>query len=316
MAPKVLITPRSFREGGEAPFALLREAGLAIEENATGKTLDEDAMCARCADADGLLVGIDPVTRRVMEASPKLRAISKYGAGLDNIDLAAAKERGILVRAAVGTNARSVAELAVGLMFALARHLVPAGATTKAGGWGRTRGVELQGRTLGILGLGSIGREVARMARGLGMRIVGFDPAVAPDAPFLAELGVSLAPRADVIREADVLTLHLPLLPETRHVVDAAALASMKPGALLVNTARGELVDEEALLAALVEKRLGGAASDVFSQEPPAAGHPLLALDHFVLTPHIGAYTVEATRRMAETAARNLVEMLAEAGVR
>lgn len=308
---KVLITPRSFREGGDAPFRTLREAGLEIVENATGRTLDEDAMAERCADVEGLLVGIDPVTRRVLEAAPRLRAISKYGAGLDNVDLVAAKELGIEVRAAVGTNARSVAELAVGLMFALARHLVPAGATTKAGGWGRARGVELQGRTLGILGLGSIGREVATMAHGLGMRIVGFDPMVGPDAPFLAESGIELASREEVLRAADVLTLHLPLLEETRRLIGAGALAAMKPNALLINTARGELVDEDALLAALREKRIAGAASDVFSKEPPDAGHPLLALDTFVLTPHIGAYTVEANRRMAEVSARNLVAMLA-----
>ena len=307
---KILITPRSFRESGEAPLELLRGRGFEIVENTTGKTLDEAQMCALCADVDGLLVGIDPVTRRVLDSAPRLRAISKYGAGLDNVDLAAAAERGVQVRAAVGTNARSVAELAVGLMFAMARHLVPSGATTKTGGWGRTRGVELQGRTLGILGLGSIGREVAKMARGIGMDVLAYDPVVDPSSPFLAEHGVRLADRADVIRAADFLTLHLPLLDTTRGMMDAATLATMKPTAVLINTSRGELVDETALLDALTGKRLGGAASDVFSKEPPSADHPLLKLDNFVLTPHIGAYTQEANRRMAEVSAANLAEML------
>jgi D-3-phosphoglycerate dehydrogenase len=307
---KILITPRSFRESGEAPLRFLREKGFEIVENSTGKTLDEAQMCALCADIEGLVVGIDPVTRKVLESAPKLRAISKYGAGLDNVDLVAAAERGVQVRAAVGTNARSVAELAIGLMFAMARHLVPAGATTKAGGWGRTRGVELQGRTLGILGLGSIGREVAKMAHGLGMQVLAYDPVVEPTAPFLVEHGIQLADRAEVIRGADFLTLHLPLLDSTRSMMDAVTLATMKPTAVLINTSRGELVDEAALLDALTNRRLGGAASDVFSKEPPAADHPLLKLDNFLLTPHIGAYTLEANRRMAEVSAANLAEML------
>ena len=148
------------------------------------------------------------------------------------------------------------------------------------------------------------------MGHGLGMRIVAFDPVVEPGAAFLAESGISLATREDVMQAADFLTLHLPLLDSTRNLIDAAALSALKPGAVLINTARGELVDEEALLEALRSKRLGGAASDVFSKEPPDAGHPLLAFDNFVLTPHIGAYTVEANRRMAEVSAQNLVDLL------
>ena len=308
---KVLITPRSFRESGETPFRILREKGYELVENTTGKTLDEERMMELCADVEGLIVGIDPVTRKVLEHAPKLRAISKYGAGLDNIDLAAAAERGVQVRAAVGTNARSVAELAIALTFAMARNLVPAATTTRSGGWGRVRGVELQGRTMGILGLGSIGREVARMAHGLGMSVMAYDPVVEPGASFLSEFGTVLAGRDEVVKRADFLSLHLPLLDATKHTIDAGTLAMMKPTAVLINTARGELVDEEALYEALSNHRLGGAASDVFSKEPPGE-HPLLKLDTFVLTPHIGAYTLEANRRMAEVSAMNLTEMIEE----
>ena len=307
--PKVVITPRSFCEAGDGPQRLIRDAGYEIVENTTGKTLTESQMAELCADAVGLLVGIDPVSRRVLEDAPNLRAISKYGAGLDNVDLDAAKQLGIAVDRAAGTNAESVAELAVGLMFALARNLLPAAINTKSGGWARARGVELKGKTAGILGLGSIGRETARMARGLGMDVVGYDPMVTGGEAFVRELGIALKSRDEVIREAHFLSLHLPLLDDTRLLINRDTLGMMRPGAYLVNTSRGELVDEAALLEALRSGHLAGAASDVFSQEPPGQ-HPLLALDTFILTPHIGAYTSEANRRMAKVAAENLVRML------
>lgn len=306
---RIVITPRSFREAGEDLGQRMRVAGYEVVQNATGKTLDEEQMREFCADADGLLVGIDPVTRRVLEGAPRLKAISKYGAGLDNVDLAAAEELGIKVERAAGTNAVSVAELTVGLFFALARGIVPAASSVKNGGWARTRGVELLGKTAGVLGLGNIGRETARMAKGLGMRVAGYDPVVSAGDAGLAKLDVELLGMEEVIQSADFLTLHLPLTDGTKGLMGEDRLKMMKPTAFLVNTSRGELVDEEALLDALRSGRLAGAASDVFSKEPPGS-HPLLALDSFILTPHIGAYTAEATRRMAETAVENLLKMM------
>lgn len=295
---RIAITPKSFREAGDGPILRLTEAGFDVTENTTGKTLSEEQMSEFCADSDGLLVGIDPVTRRVMESSPRLKAISKYGAGLDNIDLVAAGELGILVERAAGVNARSVAELAIGLFFALARNLVPASIGVKSGSWERTKGVELAGRTAGILGLGSIGRETAKMARGLGMKVVACDPLICEKDSFINEQEIALRGMNEVIRDADFLTLHLPMTDDTRQMINSETFKMMKPTAFLVNTSRGELVDEEILFEALRSGKLAGAASDVFSKEPPGQC-PLLALDRFILTPHIGAYTQEANLRMA-----------------
>lgn len=310
---KILITPKSFRDAGEIPYRILKEHGLEITENNTGKTLDEEQMAELCADVEGLLVGIDPVSRRVIENAPRLKAISKYGAGLDNIDLEAAKDFGIEVRRAAGTNAVSVAELSIGLMFALARNIVPLSLNTRKGGWNRTRGVEITGKTLGIIGLGNIGREVARMAHGLGMDILGYDPFVDTGTDFIRDYDITVTSLEDVFRGSDFVTLHLPLTGDTKYMVGHDAFALMRPSACLINTARGELVDENAMYEALCSGTIAGAASDVFSSEPPGDS-PLMKLDNFILTPHIGAYTVEANRKMAEVSALNLVQMLGKGG--
>lgn len=306
---KIAITPRSFPEAGAPALQWLREKGYDIELNTTGKVLDETGMARFCNGAEGLIVGIDPVTVAVMDANPQLRVISKYGAGLDNIDLKAASDRGIQVMNAGSANALSVAELAVGLFFGLARCIQFAVASTKAGGWARKKGIELFGKTVGIVGLGNIGREVARIARGIGMNAVAYDPYVMPDSPAVAALGIDLKPLGEVLSVADFVTLHLPATDETRHIINRDTLRLMKLSACLVNTSRGELVDEEALYEALTQGVIAGAASDVFSKEPPGS-HPLLALDNFILTSHIGAYTGEANRRMAETAVGNILNML------
>lgn len=308
---KVLITPRSFRQAGDFTFKLLNENGFEVIENTTGKTLSEEQMIELCADVDGLLVGIDPVTERVMKNSPKLKAISKYGAGLDNIDIDAAKSLNIKIDRAAGTNAVSVAELAVGLFFTLARNIVPVSLSTKQGGWERFRGVEITGKTVGIVGLGMIGQEVARMTSGLGMKILAYDPFVDTESDFIKEYNIEIKELNELISSADFLTLHLPLTDSTRFMINTDVLSSMKNTAFIVNTARGELVDEEALYKALSEGSIAGAASDVFSIEPPG-DHPLVKMNNFVLTSHIGAYTAEANIRMAQVATENLIRMLKE----
>lgn len=306
---KVLITPRSFRQAGDFTFKLLKENGFEVVENTTGKTLTEEQMIELCSDADGLLVGIDPVTERVMKNSPKLKAISKYGAGLDNIDLDAAKKLNIKVDRAAGTNAVSVAELAVGLFFTLARNIVPVSMSTKQGGWERFRGVEITGKTVGIVGLGNIGREVARMTSGFGMKILAYDPFVDPQSDFIKKYNIQITGLDELFPQADFITLHLPLTDETRLMINTEVLNSMKKSAYIVNTSRGELVDEEALYKALTEGKIAGAASDVFSKEPPG-DHPLVKLNNFVLTSHIGAFTEEANIKMARVSTENLIRML------
>jgi len=308
---KVLITPRSFRQAGDFTFKLLKENGFEVIENTTGKILSEEQMIELCSDVDGLLVGIDPVTERVMKNSPKLKAISKYGAGLDNIDLDAAAKFNIKVDRAAGTNAVSVAELAVGLFFTLARSIVPVSMSTKQGGWDRFRGVEITGKTVGIIGLGNIGREVARMTYGLGMKILGYDPFIDSGSDFIKKYNIKLTSLDELFPQADFITLHLPLTDDSKLMINPDVLNSMKKTAYIVNTSRGELIDEDALYEALSEGKIAGAASDVFSKEPPG-DHPLVKLNNFVLTSHIGAYTGEANIKMAKVSTENLIRMLNE----
>lgn len=310
---KILITPKSFRQSGNRAFDILRAEGFDIVENLTGKTLSEEQMIEYCADVDGVIVGIDPMTEKVLKSAKNLKAISKYGVGLDNIDLKTAEKLGIKVEKAAGTNSVSVAELAIGLFFALARNIPAISNITKKGGWDRIRGTELAGKTVGIVGFGSIGKEVARIAAGIGMSVLIYDPYVNPcdegTAEFCAGISARITSLEKVITDSDFITLHAPLNDETRHMINKERLLKMKPTAYLVNTARGGLVDEDALYEALKNNRIAGAAQDVLSKEPPV-DCKLLKLDNFILTSHIGGYTAEAIERMAVKSAENLVKML------
>lgn len=308
---KILITPRSFSKAKDKADELLRDyEEIEIIENNTGQTLSEDQMVELCADIDGIIVGIDPMNERVLKSAKNLKAISKYGAGLDNIDLDVAKELGIEVDRAVATNATSVAEVAIGHMFAISRNIVPAAHSVKTGGWdrGENAGRELFGKTVGIVGLGAIGREVARMAGGIGMDIIAYDPYF-EDSDFVAEHGISMVELEEIFKSSDFITLHSPLTDETEHMINKDTLSQMKSSAYIINTSRGGLVDEDALYDALVDGTIAGAAQDVFSKEP-AGEHKLLTLPNFVLTPHIGAYTKEATERMVLQSTQNLIRML------
>jgi len=226
---------------------------------------------------------------------------------VDSVDLAAAKERGILVTNTPGANSVSVAELAVGLMLALARNLVTATQATKAGQWPRLNGISLESKTVGILGFGSIGKHVARRLSGFDCTILAYDP-VLPEGQ--GDYGVQFLTQNEVVGQADFLTLHCPLGEQNRGMVNREFLARMKPGAFLINTARGELVDEEALLQALQEGRLSGAALDVFARQPPDPHNPLLALPQVIATPHTGAHSDSATNSMGWGALVNCLAVL------
>jgi phosphoglycerate dehydrogenase-like enzyme len=220
--------------------------------------------------------------------------VARYGVGVDRVDLEAARRHGVVVTTTPGANANAVAELTIALLFATARPF-----TCRAGEWKPQRGIELAGRTLGLVGLGRIGSLVAEKARGLGMRVLAHDPYVAGT--------VSLE---EVQAAADFVSLHAPLTEQTRGLVDAAFLGRLKPGCALVNTARGELVDEQALLQALDDGRLRAAALDVLAQEPPAPDHPLLRRDDVIVTPHMGPHTAEATAAMGRIALEELLAVL------
>lgn len=306
---KILVTPRSFVQSGEKALQLLRDEGFQLVLNESGKTYTEEEMIGQCSDIDGIIVGIDPMTEQVIQSASRLKAISKYGAGLDNIDTETAKRRGIRVDRAAGTNATSVAELAVGLFFSLARSIPYVSASTKNGGWGRRRGVELSGKTIGIIGMGNIGKEVARMSHGLGMSVIAYDPYIHAGDEAVRQYSVRMQELPEIYENADFISLHLPLTEETRHMICKESLERMKSTAFLVNTSRGELVDEDALYEALKDGVIAGAAEDVFSKEPPEDA-PLLTLDNFYLTSHVGAFTKEANEKMAMVSAMNLIRML------
>lgn len=273
---------------------------------------DRAALLARLADVDGVMVrNMTTVDRAFLEAAPRLRVIGRIGVGLDNLDLRAISERGIVVCYPPEENAVSVAEHVFALLLSLARHIPAADRCVREGRWDRSRhiGIELAGRTLGILGLGRIGFRVAVRARAFGMRVLAYDPYLVPQHPAVTETGSELAPLEEVLTRSDVVTLHLPLTEETRHLIDAERLGRMKPGSLLINTSRGPAVDERALYEALVSGHLGGAALDVREQEPPGES-PLHTLPNVLLTPHIASWTEESLHRVISTVAADVDRVL------
>jgi len=269
----------------------------------------EDAMVHACADASAILARLGTVSARVIENAPRLRIISRHGVGVDAVDLSAATRRGIVVTTTGAENATAVAEYTFALLLALARKLAVADGGMRNGEWSRDNlvGMELEGRTLGIVGLGAIGRRVARQAAGFGMRVLAFDPNVADaEAP-----GVELTTFDDLLARSDIVTLHTRLTAETTRQIDARALARMKPGAFLVNTARGEAIDEEALTEALLSGALGGAALDTYEREPLPSDSPLRRLSNVVLSPHVAGQTGAALVRVATSAAQAILDEFA-----
>jgi D-3-phosphoglycerate dehydrogenase len=287
---------------------LLREAGWSV----VSAPFDAGApLAAELADADALVVrSATRVTAELLESAPRLRVIGRAGAGVDNIDLDAATRRGVLVMNTPGSNAVSVAELAFALLLSLARAVPQLHSSLQAGRWEKTAfpGTELRGKTLGLLGFGRVGMEMARRARAFEMRVVACDPFVGPEVG--REEGVEMLSFDELLARSDWLSLHASLSTSTDRILNAAALAKMKRGARLINTARGELVDEEALAAALRSGHLAGAAIDVFTEEPPR-NSPLLSLPNVIATPHMGAATEEAQGEVSYVIAEQIRDYLA-----
>jgi D-3-phosphoglycerate dehydrogenase / 2-oxoglutarate reductase len=307
-ASVVLVTPRSFARGDEELRRELTSSVERVEWQQQGG-LEAAELRRLVADVDGWIAGVEGIDRSVIESAPRLRVIARYGVGVDNVDLEAAAESGVVVTNTPGANAGAVAELVLGLLVALARGIVAADREVRAGRWLPSGGVALEGKTLGLLGFGAVGRAVARRVGVLGCRIIAHDPADAASSA-ASELGVELLALQDVVSSSDFLSLHLPVLPETHGIVDARFLSAMKPGAYLVNAARGELIDEAALVAALRSGHLAGAALDTLSQEPPPPDFPLGQLDNVVLTPHLGAHTDLAVCTMGRRAVENCLAVL------
>jgi D-3-phosphoglycerate dehydrogenase len=298
----------------ESGLEPLRAAGFAIEKRTGLKGAD---LLEAVRDCDGLVVRSETkVTLALMEAATRLRVIGRAGVGVDNIDVPAATARGLVVMNAPDGNTITTAEHTIALLVSLARCVPQANGSLREGRWERKRfiGVELQGKTLGIIGLGRIGRTVAARARAFGMNIIAYDPFVAPEQA--RDLELEIAPLDDVFARADFITVHTPLTAETRSIINAQAFQKMKRGVRIINCARGGLVDESALLAAIKEGIVAGAALDVFEQEPPPSDHPLLALDEVIATPHLGASTTEAQEGVAVTVAEQMRDYLLTGALR
>jgi D-3-phosphoglycerate dehydrogenase len=289
---------------------VLKASGLDIELVRLQARTPEELFPA-VADADALLVQWVKITRPVMEKLARCKVISRYGIGVDMVDIPAATDHGILVCNVPDYCVEEVSTHTISFVLALNRHILIHNAHIHSGKWGGAPGgapSRLAGQVIGIVGLGNIGREVARKAGGLGLKVVGCDPYLAPERA--AALGVELVGLGDLLRRADYVCLHCPLTEETRHLIGQAQLAVMKPSAYLINMARGPVVDQAALYQALIAGTIKGAALDVLEQEPPAPDDPLLKLDNVIITPHVASWTTEAVEQLRRDTTRNVITVL------
>ena len=294
--------------------SILQEGGVEVDVN---RGLSPEQLLDVIDGYDGLIVrSATKVTEAVIERAQSLRAIGRAGAGVDNIDVEAATRRGIVVMNTPGGNSVSTAEHSVAMLMAMARNVPGATASVKAGNWekGKFTGVELAGKTIGVLGLGKVGREVAACVTGLRMRVIGFDPFMTDEV--IQSLGTQPASLEQIWAESDFLTFHLPLTPQTRHYLSTEQFALCKQGVRVINCARGGIVDEAALLEALQSGKVAGAALDVFEEEPPAADSALIAHERVVCTPHLAASTIEAQSNVALQVAEQVRDVLVAGVIR
>ena len=305
--PIVLVTSRSFASHDPRPVRLLEEHGFAVERIAAGEKSVEEQVRERLPHAVGVVAGLEPYPRDLLEQCKKLKVISRYGVGYDKVDVQAARELGVAVTITPGANEDSVADLAYALMLSACRNVAYSDRSLRAGEERRPMGLEMWRKTIGVVGTGRIGKGVVRRAKGFEMKVLCYD--VYPDEAFAREQGAEYVPLDALLKDADFVSLHTPLTEGTRNLIGARELALMKPTAVLVNTARGGIVDEDALYAALKSRTIAAAGLDAMVYEPPVES-PLLTLDNFTATSHFGATTYDAVHKMSMMAARNLIDVL------
>ena len=305
---RVLVTPTSYGKHDPSLRVRLEEAVGHVIYNSEGRPLKSPELIEIIPNIDGYIAGLDEIDANVIEAAETLQVIARYGIGVDAIDLKAARENGVVITNTPGANASSVAELTVGLILSLARQITIGNHLMQRGIWSRLDGISLVGKVIGILGLGAVGKQLALRLRTFECAIRAYDPI--PDSSFARQHQVDFCDMHDVISQSDFLSLHLPLVPETKEMVNASFLARMKKGSFLINTARGELIDELALAKALDSGHLSGAALDVFAHEPPDKENPLLSLAQVITTPHIASHTDIATDAMGHYALRDCLAVL------
>lgn len=303
----VLVTPRSFGVGDKTVREQLEAAVSTVRYNSRGRALTAEELRAEVGDIDAMIAGVDEIDSSVFAAAPHLRVIARYGVGVDNVDLKAAQEYGVIVTNTPGANTEAVAELTIGLLFALARSIPRVDRAVHSGKWLSVQGCEVAGKTVGLLGFGKIGQAVARRATALGCTVMAYDPYI--DQSIAEKHQVRLGSLHAVTAAAHFLSLHLPLTKETQGLIDRALLAQLQPGSFLINTARGELIVEQDLLWALDNGHLRGAALDALTEEPPD-NHPFQQREDIILTSHVGAHTVEAAINMGRDSVRELLTVL------
>lgn len=311
MADRVLVTTTSFQDTPGFHHELLGEQGYELV-SARGP-LPEQEIYDLVGDVDGIICGDDAFTRKVLEkCKPRLRVLSKYGIGLDKIDLDAATELKIPVCFTPDVNHTTVAEHVFGMILNLIRQIGEQNAIIHGGGWKRMTGHEMWNKTMGVLGMGRIGKETAKRARAFGMKVIGYDVFWTDlNDYFAAEYGITRADSPEaVMKQADFMSLHMNLTPDNTKIINAESLKLMKPTAIIVNTARGGLVDEPAIAEAIKADKLGGYCADVFSEEPIVKDNPLIGLKNTILTPHIGSRTYESVVRQATKCVRNLIAVM------
>lgn len=304
MTKKVLITSRSFGQVSDEPNEILK--GNNIEAHFNNNPFDEKKFEEEIDQYDGLVIGAHKITRDQMKKAKKLKIIAKHGAGLDNIDLEAAKDMGIKVTNTPGTNSNAVADVAFGLIIDSARKISKGAKDVKAGNWERIIGVDVYGKTLGLVGFGAIAKNVAKRAKGFDMKVYAYDP-------FIKEAGkeyeyVKLATFEEVIKKADFLSVHVPLNDKTKNLINKEVMLKMKKGSYIINTSRGGTVNEAHLYEMIKDGQIAGAGLDVTEKEPPDKS-PLLTLDNVTITPHIGMYSIEAINAVSTICAHNVANL-------
>ncbi|MBQ9942606.1 MAG: phosphoglycerate dehydrogenase, partial [Christensenellaceae bacterium] len=288
--------------------ALLESFADEVVYNDLGRPLQPEEILERLDGVDGYLAGVDYITAEVIEKAPaSLKVISRYGAGVDRVDIPAATKKGIKVTFTPGTNSVAVCELAFSLMLSAARSIPRLDRAVHGGEWPRIQGIELKGKTLGIVGLGAIGKNLATRAQAFGMKVAAYDPYL--DEAFVKEHGIEAGTLEEVCKQANFLSLHVPLMDSTRHMINKEIIDSMPDRAIIINTARGGIIDEEALAEALESGKIAAAALDAFEQEP-VVDSPLLKFDNVIMTPHTGAHTGESVQAMGALAAKNVIDVL------
>ncbi len=309
---KVLVTPRSFSSTSEKPKKILEDKEYELIYNDKERPYTKEEMIDLIKDVDGIIVGIDYLGKEVIEKAERLKVISKYGVGIDNIDIEEAVKNDIVVTNTPTANSQAVADLAFALILSLARRIPEANNSTKSGKWNKFIGNSVNKKTLGIIGLGKIGKAVVKRAKGFDMDILAYD--VYPDQEYAKKHNVNFVELSELYKKSDFISVHVPLNSKTENMIGKKEFRIMKNSAFLINTSRGGIVNEDDLYETLKNKEIKGAAMDAFINEPPK-NSPLRELENIIMTSHNGAYTEEAIEKMGVQASENLINVLEKKSV-